>query len=176
MSDKDMTPEAHTGLENATKAGGVKFLPIYMGMKDGEAKVVHISEREERVIKTFLSTLSHKACAQEIGVNVNTIRRYLQRANVKAVIDQAAERAAIRTGTDLDEMMVWLRKARDGDLENEPKESKVLKPAGAGIQINNNIMAGNHFESPYKGLSAEDLMKSLKERLDAGEGGSPSGT
>lgn len=167
-------------LQDAVEVNGVKFVPVYLGQKkvkgsDGktEPHIVHLSQREEQFIQRLLATRSLVEAGEEIGVKLDTAKKWFKRPNIRAVLDQAIAKAAIRAGTDLDESIVWLRNTRDGhikpndiQLKSAQTLAKILKPAAAGINVNiqNNV---GHFESPYAGLDAAALNAALKERAGA---------
>ncbi len=170
-----------TPSDPVVKGDGVKYMATYLGGKDGEeGTVIQLSQREEQLTSRFLKTLSIQEAAKEINVSVKTARRYLKRPNVQRLIKHLIEKAAIRQGTDLDETISWLRKARDGIFKPNDiqvkcgKElAKILRPAGAGLTINNNTQVNANFESPYKDLSADTMRDKMRESLDAIEGGNP---
>jgi hypothetical protein len=156
-------------------------MPVYLGGEPGEkGTIIQLSQREEQLTSRFLKSLSIIEAAKEINVSVGTARRYLKRPHIKRLISHLIEKSAIRQGTDLDETISWLRKARDGVLE--PTEiqvkcgkelAKILRPAGAGVNVNVNTQVNANFESPYKDLSAEQMHNRMKESMDAIEGGNP---
>ena len=181
MAGGDIIPEGHTTPEGALEVGGAKFVPVYLGTANEKPTIAYLSQREEKFLARFIKTLNIQDAADEIGVKVPTAKRYLQKPNVRKVLDHLSEQAAIRAGTSLDETVVWLRKARDGVVAPSDVQvkcaatlAKILRPAGGGIHVNvqNNV---GRFESPYKDMEADELKANMKERLDAIEGG-PTGT
>lgn len=175
-----LQPSADNSPDKAIVAGGIKFMPVYLGHKNKKPSITYLSQREERILNTFAKTLSIDETAKEVGVKAITIRKYLKRPNVRKVLDHLMEKAAIRQGTDLDETISWLRKARDGTVEPNDIQvkcantlAKILRPAGAGISVNVQTNVGAVFESPYKDMDADQLKDAMKERMDAIEGGNP---
>jgi len=175
VADSPLQPTPND--KEAVTVGSKTFHPIYLGHKEDKPIIVALSQREERFIKKFLETLSVEKASEEIGISMKLAKKYLTRSNVKAVITQAVQKAAIRQGTDLDEHIVWLRKGRDGVLKPEKYQidcaqilAKALKPSGGGINVNiNNQVAV--FDSPYKDMTTVQLTDAMQERINAIQGG-----
>jgi len=175
VAERQLTPA-----ERVTKDDGVKFMPVYLGELNKDGTIIQLSQREERFVSCFTKTLSVEEASKEIGVSKESGKRYLKRPNIRKLLNHMIEKAAIRQGTDLDETIMWMRKARDGvfvpsevQVKCAKELVKIFKPASAGISVNVNTQV-NTFESPYKGMSSADLEKSMKERLDGIQGGNPS--
>ncbi len=144
---------------------------------------IELSAREHRLMTIFIDTLNPSAVAAEMGMNVRTVKKFLQSGRVNEYVAYRVRMKAGAQGLSLDKVMAKLNGAIDGtDPMDEAQLSavghavKILKPQGPSVTFNqqNNFGQGQSpaAESPYAKMGRSELIDKMRDVIsDAGEEG-----
>ena len=113
------------------------------GKVAGKDNIVSFTDQEAFILNIFLSTKDYEATAKECGIKV---------ASVKRILRELIEKAAVKSGTDKDWLLLSLRKTAEGIITPTDTQMKAFKyisdilvPKGAGVVVNQqqNNLYGN---------------------------------
>ena len=122
------------------------------GKVAGKDNIVSFTDQEAFILNIFLSTKDYEATAKECGIKVASVKRILRRENLKRYLRELIEKAAVKSGTDKDWLLLSLRKTAEGIITPTDTQMKAFKyisdilvPKGAGVVVNQqqNNLYGN---------------------------------
>lgn len=89
--------------------------------------ILEFSDREQDVLKAFLSTCDYEKTAKMTGLTAGSVKRMLRRPNLKRYLQEILEKAAIKEGTDRDWITMQARKVWEGEITPKPVQMEALR-------------------------------------------------
>lgn len=122
----------------------------------------------------MLATGSEELAGQEIGIDLETSKKFAKRTAVRAYLHDMLEQKALATGLTVEKLMAKLHLAIEGELlltdtqlDSVKVAAKILRPAGGpSVIVNNNTQINNGGPSPYEGMDLKELSGAMRSRLE----------